>query len=294
MAVRLWGFKSLRPHNYNTMNKSLIEKQQDGTIKLTITIPHSEVKKTREDIVSQMSQDTKLPGFRKGKAPKQMVEGRLSEEQVQENVLKKLIPPAYIAAVEEHRLKPIMNPRLHVEKVEADKDWVFVALTCELPEINLGPYKDEVKKVTAKSKIVIPGKEPQKTSMNDIVKVLLENTKISVPAILVEQETDRLLSQLLDDIKRLGLSLEQYLGSTKRTAEDLRAEYAMRAQDDLKLEFVLQKIAEAEKITVEQKEIEEAVSKAKDPGEKQHLEANRYLLAGILRQQKTLDFLMNL
>lgn len=276
------------------MNTAIIERQEDFTIKLTITIPSAEITKTREEVVNKMAEDAKLPGFRKGKAPKHMIESKLSEEQIQENVLKKLLPNAYINAVEEHHLKPIMNPKLHVEKIEKDKDWVFVALTCELPEISLGEYKNEVKKITAKSKIIIPGKEEQKTSTNEIVGVLLKTVDTKVPSILIDQETDRLLSQLLDDVKRLGLNLEQYLSSTKRTADDLRKEYAQRAQDDLKLEFVLQKIAETEKITVEPKEIDDAILKAKDPAEKQHLESNRYLLASILRQQKTLDFLTNL
>jgi trigger factor len=187
-----------------------------------------------------------------------------------------------------------MNPKLHVEKIEEGGDWVFHAFTCELPEIQLGKYKDSVSKITAKSKIVVPGKEQQKPSMDDIVKAVLENATVKVPGILVEQEADRLIAQLLDDVKKLGLSLDQYLASTKRSPQDLRAEYAQRAENDIKLEFVLQKVAETEKITVEPKEIEEAIQKAQNPTEKQNLEANRYLLASILRQQKTLDFLMSL
>ncbi|MBU4016946.1 hypothetical protein KKF69_05745, partial [Patescibacteria group bacterium] len=65
-------------------------------------------------------------------------------------------------------------------------------------------------------------------------------------------------------------------------------------EEDMRLEFALQKIAETEKIVVEQKEIEEAIQKVKDEKEKIRLENNRYMLAAILRQQKTLDFLMGL
>ena len=189
-----------------------------------------------------------------------------------------------------------MNPKLHVEKIDEGKDWVVIATTCEMPKVELGKYKEAVQKLTAKSKIVIPGKEEEqkKPNIDEVVKILLETAKVEVPAILVEQETDRLLSQLLDDVKRLGLSLEQYLGTTKRSPEDLRNEYAARATNDIKVEFILQTIGETEKIAVDPKEVEEAIQKAKSPEEKQNLEANRYLLAGILRQQKTLDFLMNL
>lgn len=278
------------------MTKPHIEKQQDGTIKISITLSKEDVAKAKEEVIAKLAQNADIPGFRKGKAPTNIVADKLNQDQVREEILKKLVPQTYMQAVQENKLKPIMNPKLHVEKLQEGEDWLFHAFTCELPEVDLGNYKEEVKKVTAKGKIVVPGKPEQegKPSMDAIVKALLEATKAQIPGILIEQEADRLIAQLLDDIKKLGLSLEQYLASTKRTPEDLRAEYAKRAENDIKLEFVLQKIAEIEKITVDQKEVDEAVQRAKDPQEKQNLEANRYLLTNILRQQKTLDFLMNL
>jgi FKBP-type peptidyl-prolyl cis-trans isomerase (trigger factor) len=278
------------------MAKSTIEKKDDGTVSVTLTIPHDSVKKARADVVKEMATQADLPGFRKGKAPEKLVEEKLNPDSVREEILKKILPQVYMEAIEEHKLKPIMNPKLHVEKIEDDKDWVVTALTCELPAVDPGPYKANIQNITAKSKIVIPGKEEEnkKPATEEILKVVLDGAKVKIPGILVEQEADRLIAQLLDDIKRLGLSLDQYLGSTKRNPQDLRAEYASRAENDIKLEFVLQKIAEDAKISVDPKEIEEAIEKAKNPEERQSMEANRYLLAGILRQQKTLDFLMNL
>ncbi len=278
------------------MAKAILARQDDGTLTLTLTIPQEAVKKARTEVVKNMAAGAELPGFRKGKAPEKLVEEKLNQDQVREEILKNLLPQIYTDAVEEHKIRPIMNPKLHVEKIEDDKDWIVTALTCEMPEVDPGAYKENVKKITAKSKIVIPGKEEEakKPSTEEVLKVVLDGAKVSVPAILVEQEADRLIAQLLDDIKRLGLSLDQYLGSTKRNPQDLRAEYATRAESDIKLEFVLQKIAEDAKISVDPKEVDEAITKAKSPQEKESMEANRYLLAGILRQQKTLDFLMNL
>lgn len=278
------------------MTKTQMEKQKDGTIKITITLPQEKIAATGDIVIDELAKQTNVAGFRKGKAPKAMATSQLNPESVREEILKRLLPQAYMEAVQEHKIIPIMNPKMHVEKIEDGKDWIFNALTCEMPAIELGNYKENVRKVTAKSKIIIPGKEQEskKPSLEEITKAIIENVKAQIPGVLIEQEADRLLSQLLNDIKRLGLSLDQYLGTTNRKPEDLRAEYAKRAENDIKLEFVLQKIAEIEKITVEDKEIEEAIQKAKDPAEKQNLTANKYLLAGILRQQKTLDLLMNL
>jgi trigger factor len=98
----------------------------------------------------------------------------------------------------------------------------------------------------------------------------------------------------LDEVKRLGLTLDQYLASTGRNVEGLRGEYRIKAENDVKLEFILQKIAETEKIKVEEKEIDEAIAQTKTDTERQNLSQNRYLLANIIRQQKTLDFLRSL
>lgn len=276
------------------MTKSKIERQEDGTIKLTITIPKDVASKAQDEAIAAAVKQADVPGFRKGTAPRKVVEEKLDKNHLKEDALRNILPAAYQEAILEHKIRPIMNPKIHVAELVENEDWVFEALTCEAPTIEVGDYKKAVKEVTAKSKIILPGKEEKKPTFEEIAKAILEKTTAKIPSILIEQETDRLLSQLLDDIKKLGLNLEQYLASTKRSPEDLRAEYAKRATDDMTLEFVLQKIAENEKITVEEKEIEEAIQKAKSPAEKQNLEGNRYLLAAILRQQKTLDFLMGL
>jgi FKBP-type peptidyl-prolyl cis-trans isomerase (trigger factor) len=274
--------------------KSILERQADGTIKLTITIPWNVVKKAKEEALEAYLASAQLPGFRKGKAPKKLVEKNINQDHLREEVLRKLLPQGYVEALKEHDLKPILNPKIHVAKLEEDKDWTFDAFTAEAPEITLGDYQDSVKKVTAKSKIIVPGKEPTPANFEDIAKAILETAKIRIPKIIIDQEVDRLLAQTLDEVKRLGLTLDQYLASTNRNTEALRQEYEKKAEKDIQLEFLLQKIAADEKITVEDKEIDEAIAQAKTDAERQNLQNNRYLLAGIIRQQKTLDFLRTL
>lgn len=271
-----------------------LARHEDGTIELHITIPAATIKKTRGEVMAQVASTAKVAGFRPGKAPKKVVEDTADKAKVREEVLRVLIPQTYIEAIQEHKLKPIVNPKIHVDKLEDDQDWEFTATTCEMPKVELGKYKEAVKNVTAKSKIIVPGKEDTKPDLDTIVKEVVGAVTVTIPAILTDYEADRLLSQTLDEIKKLGLSLDQYLSSTNKTPEQLREEYVAKATMDMKLEFALQEIADTEKITVDPKEIEEAISKAKDPAEKTHLESNKYMLANIIRQQKTLDFLQNL
>lgn len=282
--------------------KSVINRQQNRNIKLTIAIPKEEVKKTWDNTVEQAAKNAEITGFRKGKAPKKLVEENLDGEKVTEEVLKVLLPKAYAEAVKEHNLQPLINPKIHVESLGdvktptaiGEKDWVFQAITCEAPTVELGNYKDAIQKITAKSKIIVPGREGEEPKMDDIIKALLGTVTISIPQILVEQEVEQQLAHLLDDVKKLGLSLDQYLSSTGKTPQNLRDEYEQKAINEIKFEFALSEIADKEHITIEEKEIQEAIQKAKNDEERKNLEANKYLLARILRQQKTLDFLRNL
>src|SRR6266480_6677803 len=109
------------------MTKALIEKQQDGTIKVTITLPKEDIAKTRTEVVEGIAKQANLPGFRKGKAPAKLVEENVNEDNVREEILKKLVPQAYTKVISENNIKPIMNPKLHVEKIEDGNDWVFHA-----------------------------------------------------------------------------------------------------------------------------------------------------------------------
>ncbi len=273
---------------------SAIQRQEDGTINLTVNIPFEDIKKIREEVLENYTKTAQVSGFRKGKAPKKIIEEQVDQDRLKEDILKKLLPQFYLQAINEHKINPVMAPRIHVEKFEEGKDWQFIALTAEAPQIDLGNYKENIKKITAKSKIVVPGKEQQQVNFDEIVKELLSSIKTKIPSVITEQEVDRLLSQTLDEVRRLGMTLDQYLGSTGRTAEDLRKEYREKAENDVKLEFVLQKIADEENIRVEDKEVEEAIAQGKSEEEKENLRTNKYLLASILRQQKTLDFLRNL
>lgn len=273
---------------------SIIEKQEDGTIILNITIPSKIVGDTTEIVLEEVVKSASVAGFRKGKAPKKIVEGKVDKAKVKEEVLKKLLPQAYAQEIKKHDIKPIINPRIHVDILEDGKDWKFTASVCEAPQVDLNGYKENIKKITAKSKIIIPGKDPQEASLDEIMAELQKSVNVKVSKIIVEGEVERLLAQTLSEIKRLGLTLNQYLASTHRTVEELKEEYEKKAINDIKLEFALAKIAEEEKIIVEDKEIEDAIKNAKDENERKGLEANRYLLATVIRQQKALDFLKKL
>lgn len=282
---------------------SASKRLSNSNIKLTITVSWTGIKKIYEKVLQEKAKEIEIPGFRKGKAPLAEAKKRIGKEALLRETLQEVLPEAYAKTVKEHQLKPLIQPKVKVVSLEESKDWQFEATTCEKPIVKLDNYQEAVKNTLRKAKIWVPGKEEkqkkEKETRNERIKELLEillrTIKIELPQILVEDEVNRLLSRLLEQVNKLGLTLDGYLHSIQKTAEQLRQEYQQQAERTLKLEFILGAIAEDLKIKVEEKEIEAMIEKsAKDKKQRSELTANKYYLASILRRQKTIDKLLNL
>lgn len=269
-------------------------RKDDGTIEITIIIPWVEAKKAQDKIEEELVKQVKIAGFRPGQAPKNIAKSKLNPELVREEMLKKVVGKAYNDALKKHNLNPLVTPRIHIEVFTEGTDVVFTAETCEEPEILLGKYKEAIQQVTGKSKILVPGKEKGETSLDDILNAAMKVVSVKIPNILIENEVSRLLSQMLDELKKLGLSLDQYLTSRNLDPEKLREEYKTKAEQDLKLEFFLRKVADEEKISVDKEDVEKALASIESPTEREEIMKNPYLVASIIRQQKTISFLSTL
>jgi len=283
--------------------KSKVKRLPKSEIEIIIKVPAGEVKKAYEKVLVEVVAKTEIKGFRKGKAPKKVVEKSVDKGKLYEQVISEILPRFYSEAVKEHNLAPIVNPKITPVSVKEGEDWEFKALICETPKVDLGDYKDRIKEKTAGDKIWVPGKEKEDEKekrvseakkVNMVLEILLKNARVELAPVLVEEEVTRRLAQTLEEVKRLGLALEDYLRSVGKTVEQLKEEQRNKAEETLKLEFVLNKIAEEEKITVEEDDINKAINGAKTKEEKERLEANKYVLAMLLRRQKVLEFLKTL
>lgn len=278
-----------------------ISRKEDHTIELTLTIPWPTIKAAYEDIVNHAIETVEVPGFRKGKAPRNIAEEKLDRSKIYEEVVKKVIPEVYNEAITKEKIRPIVNPQIELQDAKEEKDWVVKLTTCERPSITLGVYKKAIQDVKAsvEKKIWTPGEEMKeekkdekpKVTLDMILKALYGEIRISLPAILLQQEVNRLLAELIDQTKKLGLTVEQYLASTQRNADSIKTEYEEQAKRTLSLEFALEEIADKEGIFVSDDDMETVLKTAKNDEERKALEKDKYYLSSILRRQKTLDFL---
>jgi FKBP-type peptidyl-prolyl cis-trans isomerase (trigger factor) len=305
----LWDFQINRRYDTIPFMTSTIQRLPDNTIELLITVPWSSIDASYNTVVEEMVKQAEVAGFRKGKAPRAVVEEKLDKTKVYEDVLKRVIPDAYAQAVKEQNIRPIVSPKIELKEATEKKDWSIRALTCEKPTVTLGAYKKaitDLKSAKAK-KIWVPGQDPsassgqgqekdkpQKPNLDELLKALFENVSVPIPSLLIEHEVNRLLSDLIDQTKKLGMSVEQYLSSTNRTVDSVRKEYEEQSRRTLTLEFALEEIADKEGVLISDDDIDTVIKTAKTDQEKKSLEAQRYYIASVLRRQKTIDFLASL
>lgn len=281
---------------------SALNKLPDGTIELTITIPLKRVKTSYDEVLKKQAAKIEIKGFRKGKAPSKLIEQKIGKNALYEEVLKTLIPQVYTEAVKEQNIKPILSPQIKVVSLQEGKDWQIKALTCELPEIKLGDYRAEVKKVLASGKIWTPNKEKQKIEKSredkiaQIFKTLVTIASVKLPEVLTQQEVNRMFSRLIDQTNQLGLTVEQYLTSTGKTNQQLKSEYHQQAEETLKLELILAQIAEKEKVTVTEAEIEKMIEAVPDEKVRTGLQTpgQQLYIRQLLRKRKVIDSLLKL
>lgn len=284
---------------------SALNRLFDGTIELTITIPWKKVAEEYQKSLAKLGVDITIKGFRKGKAPIKKVEENLGKSAIYEEILKTLIPVVYIEALKEHNLKPIINPQITVVSLQENKDWQIKATTCELPKVDLDDYREAIRKILASEKIWTPVKDKTKPPLDQkdesvrlekIFQSLLATAKVQIPEILIQDEINRMLSRLIDQTGRLGLTVEQYLTSIGKTSDQIRTEYQQQARDSLKLELILAAIADEQKIETSEEEVQKLIQAVPDEETKKSLDnqAQKAYIRQLLRKRKVIDNLSKL
>ena len=101
----------------------------------------AELEKAIEGAYQKNKGKISVPGFRKGKVPRQMIERMYGKEVFYEDAVNALIPEAYEKAVDECEEEIVSSPKIEVEQVEAGKPFIFTAEVALKPEVKLGKYK---------------------------------------------------------------------------------------------------------------------------------------------------------
>ncbi len=118
-----------------------VEKLEKNMAKLTIEVSAAEFEKALEDAFLKNKNKISIPGFRKGKVPRQIVEKMYGPGIFYEDAANALIPDAYSEALDECEEDIVSSPEIDVTQIEKGKSFIFTATVALKPEVKLGKYK---------------------------------------------------------------------------------------------------------------------------------------------------------
>lgn len=121
--------------------KVTAEQGENQQVTLTIEVEAAEVSKAAERASKQLASRVSIPGFRKGKAPRKIVERHVGTEALMQEAFDLLAPKAFNDALEEQKIEPVTRPNIDIVTLEDGKDLVFKATVTPRPEVKLGEYK---------------------------------------------------------------------------------------------------------------------------------------------------------
>jgi FKBP-type peptidyl-prolyl cis-trans isomerase (trigger factor) len=299
---------------------------------VNVTIPWTAIHKEYQKQLQKVAKTAKTDGFRVGKVPLPLVEQMVDKDRLYQEALNPIFPQYYGEALKAVKALPISQPELEPVSMEPGKDWVFTAHFAARPEFKLGKYQEIVKKArqsadeemakeevarqkaekeaakgskkASKEPEVKPGstkpltdEEKDDHRITHVFQALLEAIKIPVPELLVRQETNRQLEQLGRQLQQFGLDPKKYLESRKMSEEELVKEYSAHALGVLQTEFLLAEIAKEQKITVEDKELNEYLSKMAggklSDEQRQNPDYRGYVFSTLLKR-KVVEYLLSL
>ncbi len=118
-----------------------LDKKEKNTVEFTITVENAKFVEAVDAAFRKNVKKISIPGFRKGKAPRKLIEKTYGEGVFFEEAVDALLPDAYEAAVKEMGIDPVDMPKVEVAEIGKDKDLVIKGSVTVKPEVKIGEYK---------------------------------------------------------------------------------------------------------------------------------------------------------
>src|SRR3989442_1233259 len=288
---------------------------------LEVELPPETVSQGMERALAQLNRRVEIRGFRRGKAPKTLLERYVGKEAIHEEAVKLLVPDAYSQAIRESGVHPIAQPEIQVQSFEEGKPLRFVATVDLVPDVRLGDYKairvDRSAVVVTDADIDAAIEDlrarhahleslgDQAAASGDYVLVRITEVSGSVDRFLagkeylVDHEGQHLVADLAESLSRRGITMDRYLQVQEKTEDQLRTELRPAAEKRLRTQLALDELARLEGLQPSQEEMDREVENVAR-GLQQDLPRVREWLAqngrldvvrGTLRRRKALSYL---
>jgi len=184
------------------MANAEIKKLPKSEVEMKITVGWDEWKKYIDEAVAEISKEMKIPGFRSGKAPRDIVEKKVGSNMILEEAAQKAIQATYPQILE--KVEAIGQPKAEILKIAEGNDFEYKIVTAVVPEAELKDWQDKIKKVNKEYR-----DKKAEVKDEDVEKELSQLAQSRVQLVAVEREAKDGDSVLIDfQVKRQGVPIE--------------------------------------------------------------------------------------
>ncbi len=264
---------------------SKITNNKDKSFTLSFTITVDEIKKEYNHTLSHVAADFETKGFRKGKAPLDVVKSQISSEKMLDEVANHILSEKYDKLIKENNLRPATEPAVKIinPPFDLDKEWQIEISSAQIPEISIKPKAfEEIKKLNADTKI------DKEKRTDAVMKIILDNSVTEIAPIIINNEVERKLTNLIDQIQQASLTFDAYLKNKNQTLDQLKHELEHQSTDEWTLNLAIAQISSEQKLDPTSEEVKDIVSR--NP----KLAQNPNLVVYLLTQQKVINYLLAL
>ncbi|MDI6732063.1 MAG: trigger factor [Candidatus Margulisbacteria bacterium] len=266
--------------------------RKDNLVIMEIEENYSEFETEVEKAITESAKEMKLPGFRPGKAPRDIVEKNLNRDAIESHAAQELISNLYPKIIEETKMEPVDYPKIEMITLEKGKPIVVKIEAVVYPEVKLGRYKGikvEKEKNTQSDEDV----------KNKLVAEVSSDIKADIPKAMVDREVEIMLDEFKASLAQSGLKLEDYLKGIKKEESAMKEELRKSAEIRVKGKLALRAVAEVEKIEVTPADIDHELQAVADQAGKTLEEVKKTVrqdglgyIVDYLQRRKALDFLV--
>lgn len=302
---------------------------------IKITIPIATAKEAYKKALAKLAPKVKTAGFRQGKVPAHIAEESIGQINIIDQALQDLVPDLYIEEIKKSGKTPLTNPDIKPIKLNMNEDWELVAEIAEKPVFELGDYqkivktakKDAVKEIEAEESKVhdhshdhdghdhpeekpakghegkhthkLTDKQKEDLTLSVIFKKLVSEIKPQIQELFLREKVRTELRRLEQDLKQVGMTLDDYLTKQQTTFEQFSQQLAVMHLGQIQLEFILQDIITKENLSATEEEISAKIKEITDKLDKkalQDFDEKQYhpYFVTVIERDKVIDFLLKL
>lgn len=291
--------------------KSYIQKLPQSQIELKVELSGEEFQGFVQEALLGLGSQLEVKGFRRGQAPKEIIEKEIPRPRVFEEAAHYAIQKNYAQAILDNKIEPLGDPEIEILKMpkpEEEGQFEFKAKISVLPEIKLPDYRQIASRVQTKevsvSKEEIEKLKEEKQRLEkekmrgEIVEKIVQDAEIEIPEILIDSEKRHMLEDLKQQVSQmLRIGFQDYLAKINKTEKELLDSFAAEAPKRIKAFLILREIEKKENIEVSEEELSQEIDRTLQMyPEAQKLDPPKLkeYTENVIKNEKTLKFLEKL